>query len=34
MVTAEGAESAVLDADVGEVDVPVDDVGDDVADAE
>ena len=31
VVAAEGAEAAVLDADVGEVDVAVDDVGDDVA---
>src|SRR2546425_190991 len=30
VVAAEGAERAVLDADVGEVDVAVDDVGDDV----
>ena len=32
VVAAERAEAAVLDADVGEVDVAVDDVGDDVAD--
>ena len=31
MVAAEGTEAAVLDADVGEVDVAVDDVGDHVA---
>ena len=31
VVAAERAEAAVLDADVGEVDVAIDDVGDDVA---
>ena len=33
MVAAEGAEAAPLDADVGEVDVSVDHVGDEVSDS-